>query len=150
MSEYKRELAAFVVTITKKLERNIHKTSWKNDSVYHLLSLLNGEVKELTEELEKVHRGGCRLDFGLEAVMDECADVAAYAMMIHDLAAILLNETNRGIHYSNHVGFRPAQGMLKKLEGAEEKKYDELCANHKKMLRRFLGLDVAQEKKEGE
>jgi NTP pyrophosphatase (non-canonical NTP hydrolase) len=62
-----------------KLAKNRHKgdrAGWLRLNPEILLKLLKGEVRELTQAIEKNHPK--------DAVVSECADVANFAMMISD------------------------------------------------------------------
>lgn len=70
-----------------KLNQNLEKDMWHNDSIDHLFSKLELEIAELCTEV-KLH------DYGtedlqakrLENIILECADVANFAMFIADIA----------------------------------------------------------------
>lgn len=59
----------------KVLKANDHKGGWEHMTIRSLLERVHGEAKELREAFE---------DVDIEAVKDECADVANFAMMIFD------------------------------------------------------------------
>jgi hypothetical protein len=64
------------------LPKNMSKKQWKDLPVDYLIMQLKGEVEELEEEINQIHNNN--LDFN--AVIDECCDVANFAMMIADNA----------------------------------------------------------------
>ena len=63
------------MSMLRKLRKNAHKPSWRYDTPKNLLVQLIEEVEELEEAL----RTGSFQD-----ILDECADVANFAAMIHD------------------------------------------------------------------
>ena len=67
---------AFTQDMEAKLRANDHKNGWADIGLTKLFELLNGEVDELTEALE---------EDDARNVINECADVANYAMMIADI-----------------------------------------------------------------
>jgi len=76
----KTAVKIFNKTMLAKLRENAHKPHWEKERLDDLLECLQDEVEELTSILddnrytmEQVHD-----------VMRECADVANFAMMIHD------------------------------------------------------------------
>ena len=68
----------FAGRMKMKLMNNLHKAHWSEADDEYLLSRLKGESVELHEEL--FAKSTCCP----EAIIDECADVANFAMMIAD------------------------------------------------------------------
>ena len=70
----------FVRQMQYKLRQNTDKTDARELEFIDLYRLLRGEVNELKLDLEdKINDGYVR-----DAIIEECADVANYAMMIAD------------------------------------------------------------------
>lgn len=70
---------AFADEMERKLALNRHKgdrAGWMSCPLDRLLSLLDGEVAELKEAIREQHPCG--------SVIDECADVANFCMMVAD------------------------------------------------------------------
>ncbi len=80
MSKVSPRLARFVSRMESKLARpeNLEKSDWREQPASFLLGCLLHEVGELSEALGERHNTG--------DVVDECADVANFAMMIADRA----------------------------------------------------------------
>ena len=74
-----KAVAEFANSMQHSLRDNRHKSGWKKGtcSLTYLLGALKKEVDELEESLRL-------LDKSPERVMIEAADVANFAMMIHD------------------------------------------------------------------
>ena len=89
----KEAIADIVETMSYKLEKNrrkVHKEGifsvegehgrdWRDISIYTLLELLEGEVRELREEISVLD--------DCNKVRNEAADVANFAMMIHNISS---------------------------------------------------------------
>jgi len=74
-------VVSFSKVMEKKLTENDHKTHWSEVSTSRLLHMLEEEVVELKEAID-IHRlSGESANF---MVIEECADVANFAMMIAD------------------------------------------------------------------
>lgn len=84
MSEERQEKLAveiFNKTMLAKLRENSHKPHWESEEPQDMLEMLKGEVEELEDVL-----GRRRYTMKqVHDVMRECADVANFAMMIHDI-----------------------------------------------------------------
>ena len=65
-----------------KLKANKHKTGWKDIDPLDLLQMLEDEVGELRMVLEDY---GFKYDATKRHASLECADIANFAMMIHDI-----------------------------------------------------------------
>jgi NTP pyrophosphatase (non-canonical NTP hydrolase) len=84
--EMELALAAFTLRMHTKLTANMHKggrANWQQTQVHDLFSRLDEEVAELQEAKwspERVHNFAKYA----EAIANECADVANFAMMISD------------------------------------------------------------------
>lgn len=63
---------------------NEAKSSWREDTLYDLLSKLKREANALRAELRSEDEG-----LNYDAIISEAADVSAYSMMIADVARIL-------------------------------------------------------------
>ena len=70
------EVMTFTKDMEAKLRVNDHKDGWADIGLTKLFVLLNGETEELEEALQ---------DNDARNIIDECADVANYAMMIADI-----------------------------------------------------------------
>jgi len=78
MSNYpRREVRWFAERMERKLQQNDHKGGWNNDSFHALLRRMREEV----DELESAQSDQ-------EKLIDECADVANFAMMIAENALV--------------------------------------------------------------
>ena len=64
--------------------RNEDKGSWREDTLYDLLSKLKREANELRAELRSEDEG-----LNYDAIISEAVDVSAFSMMIADVARIL-------------------------------------------------------------
>ena len=84
MQSIRPSLQWFAARIENELCENDHKGGWKKCTHSWLLSRLKEEVAELEEALQKPDNQ--------EHVISEAADVAAFAMMIADLAGELHGE----------------------------------------------------------
>ena len=78
MIAFGEPLSWFAWRMAAKLDANAHKGSWRELSPFFLLHRLRQETAELARAL---HSGAAR-----EAIIDEAADVANFAMMIADMA----------------------------------------------------------------
>jgi hypothetical protein len=76
---YRPVLEWFKERMDKKLAvpKNVNKGHWSNDSIWHLFTRVGIEVTELRLAIVAV-------DNDPERIIDECADVANFAMMIAD------------------------------------------------------------------
>ena len=74
----------FAKDMEHKLKANDHKGGWENFALHELFDLLQDEVNELSEAMQDE---GASSNYA-ESVIDECADVANYAMMIADTLRI--------------------------------------------------------------
>lgn len=72
------EVKAFAVLMENKLQKNDFKGGWQQDSIAILFNKLQGELQELHDAI--THKKS-RMD-----VINECVDIANYAMMIADKA----------------------------------------------------------------
>lgn len=70
-------IGRLVDSMKHKLAVNSHKGHWENMTSGHILGLLKGEVRELEEAV--LSNG-----FTYDDILMECADVANFAMMLHD------------------------------------------------------------------
>ena len=68
-------VAQFAAHMRRKLLENTHKGPWRELSSDYLMTLMADEMDELEEALEKGDP---------KAIIDECADVANFAMFIAD------------------------------------------------------------------
>lgn len=73
--KYALGLNEFDRTMLKKLRTGRGKRSWLDEDTASLLRKLKAEVEELSDALKSG---------GIQAVQDECADVANFAFFIHD------------------------------------------------------------------
>jgi len=78
MAELRPAVHMFAKDMEARLRKNGHKTGWRNLRDSHLVSRLVQELGELLKLLN-FHS----IEFR-DAVIDECADVANFAMMIAD------------------------------------------------------------------
>lgn len=74
----------FTVHMESKLRENDHKGGWGDCDTFDLFDLLLEEKNELEEAI-------CTTDY--KHIIDECADVANFAMMIADNAARMIEES---------------------------------------------------------
>lgn len=74
----------FTVRMESKLRKNDHKGGWENCDAFKLFDLLLEEKNELEDALESLDPYD---------IIDECADVANFAMMIADNAARMIEES---------------------------------------------------------
>ena len=74
MTQYASDIDLVVRVMLRKLQKNTHKGRWENMSVEQAFDLLAEEVLELKDAIED--------DSPSDAVMDECADVSNFAMII--------------------------------------------------------------------
>jgi NTP pyrophosphatase (non-canonical NTP hydrolase) len=88
----RKEIKSFSEDMEKKLKKNDHKEHWSKSNYAYLIQRLRKEVDELDEELssfvigQAMPRdldGACSIEKYGE-VVEECADVANFAMMIAD------------------------------------------------------------------
>jgi NTP pyrophosphatase (non-canonical NTP hydrolase) len=80
-------LKPFMQDMYKKLVANQEKKHWRTCSFDWLVQRLYEEMRELEEAMDK--------GAPYQEVMDECADVANFAMMIHDKANLKLKEKSK-------------------------------------------------------
>ena len=80
-SEPRKEVLDFAKVMEHKLAQNDYKGGWEDLSCKELFGLLEDELDELWEELEK--DSPCPVSISKEA-----ADVAGFAMMIHNLFGV--------------------------------------------------------------
>ena len=85
MNRTKTDQRVSVERIAQEIERNIQahdeaKPDWQEMDLKVLIAELEGEVQELLQELY-------RSPWKISAIVHECADIAAYAMMIADKVA---------------------------------------------------------------
>jgi hypothetical protein len=73
IQQIRPSLIWFIEKMENKLKLNDHKGGWKNCDNGYLLGLLNQEIVELEEALQKDYN-----------IIDEAIDVANFAMMIAD------------------------------------------------------------------
>jgi NTP pyrophosphatase (non-canonical NTP hydrolase) len=66
----------FAERMKNKMMQNNHKRNWRDEPLQDLIIAISTEFGELVEALEKG-------DF--EEIIDECADVANFAMMVADI-----------------------------------------------------------------
>ncbi len=79
----RKEVVRFAETMEKKLKENDHKGGWDDCSIDFLTYRLRQEQAELFEALTLFYKFPNEQTKKL--VEDECADVANFSMMIHDL-----------------------------------------------------------------
>lgn len=84
----REEVQWFAERLEDTLRNNDHKGGWDNCTWSYLVSQLEGEIKELMDALPRnwYMCGRDRSGVDPEEVIKEATDVAAYAMMIADLA----------------------------------------------------------------
>lgn len=89
-SEEKQAVHRFTKTMNNKLRKNCSKRHWRTLSNTGALFYLEKEVDELRRAL---------MNGDLNNIMEECADVANFAMMLHDNAQqkILTEKTKGGV-----------------------------------------------------
>lgn len=88
----RKEIKSFSEDMEKKLKDNDHKGHWSKSSYAYLIQRLREEVDELDEELSSFVIGQAMPrdlsgSYSIEQygeVVEECADVANFAMMIAD------------------------------------------------------------------
>lgn len=87
MNREQREAAVdwFADRMKRKLRENEHKGGWDKDGNFALLERLNEETQELDDAICLTEDAGIDERF-MEAVIDEAADVANFAMMIAEKA----------------------------------------------------------------
>lgn len=78
-----KEIMWFAGRMLRKLSLNKHKTGWEDISLNRLFTLLCDEKRELSQALNMYIYGYSHERFPQD-VIDECTDVANYAMMIAD------------------------------------------------------------------
>ena len=71
----RKEVKVFSLSMERKLSQNDHKMGWQKCEDVELLKKLNIELEELIYALENE---------STKSIIDECADVANFAMMIAD------------------------------------------------------------------
>jgi hypothetical protein len=69
------EVMQFSIVMEKKLIKNSHKSGWQSLSRKQILRRIEQEVGELRTAIDM----GSKV-----AIIDECADVANFCMMMHD------------------------------------------------------------------
>ena len=82
----KRSVTQFGFDMLRKLRKNSHKAHWNTVTHWYLFGRLNEEVSELSKALNKrysIQPTADRKELS-QAIIDECADVANFAMMIAD------------------------------------------------------------------
>lgn len=77
----RESLQTFMKDMEHKLRKNDYKGGWERLHSQKIFNLLQGEVSELSEALQDE---GARINY-IEDAINECADVANYAMMIADI-----------------------------------------------------------------
>ena len=80
MNEPRKEVKWFAEQMEKKLQKNDHRSGWKDADEDFLLQRLQEEILELKDEICESHI------YNSKKVIEECADVANFAMMIADNA----------------------------------------------------------------
>ncbi len=85
MNKTRSDVRISVDRFTQEIERNIQahdeaKPDWQEMDLKVLIAELEGEVQELLQELY-------RSPWRIRGIVHECADIAAYAMMIADKTA---------------------------------------------------------------
>lgn len=86
------EIGGFAVKMEKKLQKNDWKGGWDEMSLYELMLRLQEEVKELLWCIVEA-LVGIKQDKTPNDVINECCDVANFAMMIADKAAKIKGES---------------------------------------------------------
>lgn len=76
MNNFSNKTLDFMFAMQKKLDKNKHKTGYSNCTLEYLLKRAKEEIKELEEAIEK--------NKSISSVINECADVANFMMMIAD------------------------------------------------------------------
>ena len=82
MSPYEHEVEIFSLLMLGKLNRNAHKGKWEANNLPLYLARLKAEVAELQAEIVQFHTTGDNLT----ALLEECADVANFALIISNVA----------------------------------------------------------------
>lgn len=80
----------FSVAMRRKLEANRHKDGWETGNLSSDLSHLMGRLQD---EISELRLSVATSDLDPGAVLDECADVANFAMMIADVVGGLKETT---------------------------------------------------------
>lgn len=98
-SKLRDEVKWFAEAMEKKLKENDYKGGWKQCSPEHLMGSLDGEFYELKKSISAIagcifHHGEVREPF-VDAIIEECADLANFAMMIADNAKKLKSSTRK-------------------------------------------------------
>jgi len=78
------QVVMFALRMEEKLQRNDHKEHWTSYSAKWLLNRLRQETQELTRAIENGEEP--------EAIANEAADVANFAMMVADVCGGLTAE----------------------------------------------------------
>lgn len=78
LAEPRREVLEFAGLMEERLTANDHKSHWEGEDMGWLLERLKEEVQELQQEIDPGDLSNH------EAICNECADVANFAMMIAD------------------------------------------------------------------
>jgi NTP pyrophosphatase (non-canonical NTP hydrolase) len=81
------EVRAFALAMEERLKANDHKGGWKDCDPNYCLNRLYEEASELVGAILTVR------EVGREAILQEAADVANFAMMLADVCAALGEET---------------------------------------------------------
>ena len=131
MTAVRSEVTAFAKLIEGKLRKNDHKQHWQ-DAAYTLdeyLIMLRDEVDELRDAIDewrKFQSADIVVDPGVAPTLannigDECADVAAFALMIADQAVGPFPRSSRLGHEADGVklGHYPCPGCDRYLVSAE-------------------------------
>lgn len=90
--QYEKQLAWFVEQMKAKLDKNLHKGGWCSVSTYALYTMLHKEIEELDSAVKAffVEQGfGRDTSFEAAHVVEECADIANFAMMLADRTALI-------------------------------------------------------------
>lgn len=76
MNNFSNPILEFALVMQKKLDKNVHKTHYSTCNYEYLLRRAREEIKELKEAIKE--------NKSINAVINECADVANFMMMIAD------------------------------------------------------------------
>ncbi len=82
-----KPIDSFVETMLAKLALNSEKKPWSERTIEWLLIRLEDELEELKDAINE--------ETSPEFIMNECADVGNFAMMIHDIVSKRI-QTNDG------------------------------------------------------
>uniref|UniRef100_A0A6M3K3H0 Uncharacterized protein n=1 Tax=viral metagenome TaxID=1070528 RepID=A0A6M3K3H0_9ZZZZ len=77
LSGVREEVLEFALDMERKLKKNDYKKHWKECSLEYLQNRLKNELQELNFLLKKISNK--------REVINECADIANFAMMIADI-----------------------------------------------------------------